>query len=91
MPQLVDKGDPDRSIPPCEICHGKDGKTTSGEIPKLAGQHADYLVSTMEYFRDGSRSNDTAGFVQTIIKKLSEVEIEELARYYAALGGTPAE
>jgi cytochrome c553 len=91
VPQLVDKGDPDRSIPPCEICHGKDGKTTAGEIPKLAGQHADYLVSTMEYFRDGSRSNDTAGFVQTIIKKLSDVEIEELARYYAALGGTPAE
>lgn len=91
VPQLVVKGDPARSIPPCEICHGKDGKTSAGEIPRLAGQHADYLVSTMEYFSDGSRSNDTGGVIQAIIKQLSDVEIEELAGYYAALGGRPAE
>lgn len=86
-PQLVSKGDPARAIPPCEICHGKDGKTAAGEIPVLAGQHVDYLVSTMEYFKDGSRNNDPGGAVQVIIKKLSDVEIAALARYYAALGG----
>lgn len=89
-PQLVDRGDPARAIPPCNLCHGKDGKTVSSEIPILAGQQVDYLVSTMEYFRDGSRSNDPAGAVATIIRKLSDVEIEALARYYAALGGRPA-
>ena len=60
----------------CDRCHGKDGKTVAGEIPVLAGQQFDYLVSTMEYFRDGSRSNDPGGTVQVIIRKLSEVEID---------------
>lgn len=90
-PQLVTMGDTDRSIPPCAICHGDDGKTTANAVPVLAGQHVDYLVSTMEYFRDGTRNNDPGGAVQAMIKKLSDVEIEALARYYAALGGRPAE
>ena len=91
VPQLVDEGDPARAVPPCAICHGEDGRTTAGRIPVLAGQHVDYLISTMEYFRDGSRSNDPSGAVQVIIRKLSDAEIEALARYYAALGGRPAE
>ena len=46
-PQLVITGDSARSIPPCDICHGKDGKTTAEGAPALAGQQADYLISTM--------------------------------------------
>lgn len=91
VPQLVNMGDPARAIPPCEICHGKDGKTVAGEVPVLAGQQVDYLISTMGYFKDGTRSNDPGGVVTTIIKKLSDIEVEALARYYAALGGRPAE
>jgi cytochrome c553 len=90
-PELVTAGDLARSIPPCAICHGKDGKTPASEVPVIAGQHYDYLVSTMEYFRDGSRSNDPGGAIQAIFQKLSDVEIEALARYYAALGGRPTE
>ena len=91
IPQLVNKGDSSRSIPPCDVCHGEDGKTVAGETPVLAGQYADYLIYTMENFADGSRSNDPGGAVQTIIKKMSDVEIEALAKYYAALGGRPAD
>lgn len=91
VPQLVNEGDPARAIPPCDICHGKDGKTVSGEVPVLAGQRVDYMIFTMENFRDGTRSNDPGGAVQGIIKKMSDVEIEAIARYYAALGGRPAE
>lgn len=90
-PQLVNKGDPARAIPPCDICHGKDGKTGAAEVPALAGQQVEYLISTMEYFRDGSRSNDPGGAIRVIIKKLSDVEIKALAKYYAALGGRPDE
>ena len=90
-PELVSEGDAARSIPPCAICHGKDGKTAAEEVPVLAGQQVDYLISTMEYFRDGTRNNDPGGAVQAIIRKLSDLEIEALARYYAALGGRPAE
>lgn len=88
-PQLVATGDTKRAIPPCSICHGKDGKTTAEGAPILAGQSADYMISTMEYFKDGSRNNDPGAAVQTIIQKLSDIEIEAIAHYYAALGGRP--
>jgi cytochrome c553 len=48
--QLVTADDSERSIPPYDICHGKDGKTAAEGTPVLAGQNADYLTSTMEYF-----------------------------------------
>ncbi len=90
-PSLVNKGDISRGIPACDLCHGKDGRTSIGATPGLAGQQYGYLVSTMEYFKDGSRSNDPGGIVQGVIKKLSELEIEALAKYYSELGGREAE
>jgi cytochrome c553 len=89
VPQLVSAGDPARSIPPCVLCHAKDGKTVSGNIPVLAGQSADYLMTEMQFFRDGLRGNDPGGIMETITKKMFDVEFEGLARYYAALGGRP--
>ncbi len=91
VPKLVKEGDAERDIPACDICHGKDGKNVVGEVPILAGQYAEYLVSTMQYFREGSRSNDPGSVVQLIVRNLSDEEIETLARYYAALGGRPAD
>jgi cytochrome c553 len=90
VPQLVSAGDPARSIPPCELCHAKDGKSVSGNIPVLAGQNVDYLIVEMQFFRDGLRGNDPGGIMETITKKMFDVEFEGLARYYAALGGRPA-
>lgn len=87
IPQLVNKGDPSRGIPPCNICHGKDGKTVANGVPILSGQYADYLIWTMENFRDGSRNNDPVGAVQAIIKKMTDEEIEAIAKYYTELGG----
>jgi len=91
VPKLVRSGDSSRDIPPCELCHARDGRSVSGEIPVLAGQSADYLISAMEYFREGIRANDPGEFMETITKKMSDVEFEALARYYAALGGRPAQ
>ena len=91
VPKLVHSGDPGRDIPPCELCHARDGRSVSGDIPVLAGQSADYLISAMEYFREGVRTNDPGEFMETITKKMSDTEYEVLARYYAALGGRPAE
>ncbi|MBT3276400.1 c-type cytochrome [Candidatus Thioglobus sp.] len=90
-PALINKGDTNRGIPPCDLCHGKDGKTSIGSTPVLAGQQFGYLLSTMEYFADGSRNNDPGGAVQSIIRKLSDVEIQALAKYYSHLGGTEVE
>ncbi|HFD80389.1 MAG TPA: cytochrome c4 [Gammaproteobacteria bacterium] len=87
VPEMVTKGDKQRDIPPCMLCHGVDGKTVGGEIPSLAGQSADYLIYTMQNFKDGSRANDPGGIVQGFLKKLSDTEIEALAVYFAHMGG----
>jgi len=64
----------------CVSCHGADGVGISGEIPSLAGQHADYLERTLLDYKNGGRRNPVmAGFVTD----LSATEIRELAKYYA--------
>lgn len=35
----------------CAACHGADGNSASGAYPKLAGQHAEYLVKQLKDFR----------------------------------------
>ena len=42
----------------CAACHGKDGATPiDPSYPKLAGQHADYLVKALEDYHSGARKN----------------------------------
>jgi len=51
-----------RSVPACRRCHGAQGEG-SGAIPRLAGQHAEYLSSQLMAFnlrtRYHDRMNDT--------------------------------
>lgn len=46
---IYDNGVPDRNIPACKSCHGPNG-AGSGQFPRLAGQHADYLVKQLLVF-----------------------------------------
>ena len=41
----------------CSACHGSEGNSAAADYPKLAGQHASYLASTLRAYRDGSREN----------------------------------
>ncbi|MBN4063554.1 c-type cytochrome [Cardiobacterium sp. AH-315-I02] len=92
VPQLVTRGDPRRRIPPCGTCHGgKLGENVIGLNPKLIGKSIDYLISTLEYFRDGTRSNDIGAVMRKIAGKLSDDEINMLATYYAVVGNGPIE
>ena len=43
----------------CASCHGADGNSVNPEWPKLAGQHAGYLVKQLQYFEIGERENAT--------------------------------
>lgn len=65
----------------CAACHGPDGNSTVAVNPKLAGQHADYLVLAMKAYQDGTRQ---VPIKQGLMKPLSEQEIEDLAAFYAA-------
>lgn len=79
---LVNAGSRDRILPPCEVCHGGDGKGQAQDIPALSGQNAEYLVYTLKAFKTGSRRNDIYGRMRLIAETLTDEEIEQLGFYY---------
>lgn len=79
-------GDMDRKIAACIACHGPrgNGQELSG-FPKISGQNADYLKKQLEMFRDGSRDNDLNGMMRDVAAKLTDAEIDALAKYLGGL------
>ncbi len=70
----------------CAACHGKDGNTPiDPSYPKLAGQHADYLVRVLLDYKSEQRKNAIMG---AQAKGLSRADIENLAAFYASLPGS---
>ena len=55
--RLYAEGDETHNVPACAACHGANGEG-NGPIPRLAGQHADYLRKQLEAFRSLLRNND---------------------------------
>ena len=70
-------GVPSHNIPPCQACHGDHGEG-AGAIPRLAGQHADYLKSQLENFRSLLRAND---IMHANTKDMTDSEIEAIVSY----------
>lgn len=64
----------------CAACHGADGNSAAADYPKLAGQHATYLASTLKAYREGSRAN---AIMAGMAAALSDENITDLAAYYA--------
>ncbi|MCB1787263.1 MAG: cytochrome c4 [Gammaproteobacteria bacterium] len=83
-PQMVTAGDMGRLLLPCDVCHGKQGEGLGAEVPALAGQSNEYLMTTLTEFKEGERQNDHYGRMRYIAKQLTDEEIEALVAYYAA-------
>lgn len=75
--ELFDKGVPGRGIPACMACHGADA-TGSADFPRLAGQHAKYVVKQLNYIQSLVRA---APVMHGIVKDLTPTEIQALAAY----------
>ena len=71
-------GDAARGIPACESCHGKGGNSTIAQNPKLAAQHAAYIVKQLTNFKSGDRSSTV---MQPFAKNLTGEEIANLAAF----------
>ena len=67
----------------CAMCH-LGGFSGQNEIPRVAGQHYQYIVKQMQDFRARNRTND-AGNMTSVAKTLSDADIENLANYIAYL------
>lgn len=67
----------------CTMCH-LGGMMGQNEIPRVAGQHYDYIVKQLKDFKCGRRTND-AGNMSSVSKTLSDEDIVNLGHYLASL------
>lgn len=68
----------------CASCHGADGNSPDPQYPRLAGQHASYLIQALKEYKDGGRKNPIMlGFASG----LSEADIKNLAAWFASQPG----
>jgi cytochrome c553 len=67
------------NVPACAACHGNNGEGNS-VMPRLAGQHAEYLKSQLENFRSLVRVND---IMHANSKDMTDSEIEAVVSYLA--------
>ncbi|MBH9553165.1 c-type cytochrome [Inhella sp. 4Y17] len=74
----------------CAACHGANfSKTLDGNHPKLAGQHADYLLVALKSYQIKGQSTVGRGnaIMQGQVAALSPAELKQIAKYLAGLPG----
>ena len=78
---LFREGVPAQQIPPCASCHGAlaEGMAT---FPRLAGQHAPYLLKQLLVIQSVLR---TAPVMHGVVKNLSKEQMEALVAYLESI------
>lgn len=71
----------------CESCHTP-GFVGQKHIPRLLGQHFEYILKQLQGFKDQTRA-DIDGSMTTAAQPLSQQDIENVTHYIASL--TPAQ
>lgn len=76
-----------KKVAMCVGCHGIAGYKTSFpevyQVPKIAGQGAQYIVSALNQYKKGDRKFPS---MRAIAASLSEQDIADVAAYYSTLG-----
>lgn len=73
----------DRQIAACAGCHSPSGAGIPSQYPRLAGQHGDYIASSLKAYRDGGRTNNAV--MTGVGAKLNDREIKAVSDYIAGL------
>ena len=82
--KLFEEGNAASGVAACTGCH-QPGAVGNEKYPRLAGQHAAYLVKQMRSFKAGTRTNDKAREMRGVAEKLTEQEMAAAAAYLASL------
>lgn len=84
-PRLIEKGKsiyndgiPSKNVAACASCHGENGEGVS-VFPRLAGQHAVYLLGQLQTFR--SKLRPYSSIMINITKNMTRDEMEAVAFY----------
>ncbi len=79
--RMFEEGVPARQIPPCASCHGAhaEGMAT---FPRLAGQHAPYLLKQLLVIQNALRS---APVMHGIVQQLNKDQMQALVAYLESI------
>jgi cytochrome c553 len=78
---VFEEGVPDRQIPPCASCHGAHAQGMA-TFPRLAGQHAPYLLKQLLVIQSALR---TAPVMHGVVKDLSREQMEAVVTYLESI------
>ena len=85
--RLQRKADHATNVSMCIGCHGIAGYKTAYpvvyQVPKIAGQQAEYIVKALQAYKSGARKHPS---MRGIAASLSDEDMAELAAYYAGGG-----
>ncbi len=70
----------------CVACHGTTGNSTTDAFPKIAGQHASYLLKQLIDFKQKNRNN---ALMAGIVAPLTLENMVDLAAFFATQSSVP--
>ena len=79
--QVFEEGVPARQIPPCASCHGAHGEGLA-VFPRLAGQHAPYLLKQLLVIQNALRN---APVMHGVVKDLSKDQMQAVVAYLESI------
>jgi cytochrome c553 len=80
---IFENGISAKNVPACHTCHGAQGQGNA-TFPRIAGQHADYLVKQLEVFQRTDQRPE-GRIMKTVAHELTHADIENVAAYLQAL------
>lgn len=81
---VFENGIPAANVPACSSCHGAQAQGV-GAMPRLAGQHADYLMKQLAIFQRTDERPDGA-VMKVVAHGLTEQNIGDVSAYLQAMG-----
>lgn len=80
---IFENGVSSKNAPACSSCHGAEGQGNA-PFPRIAGQHADYVVKQLAVFQRTVERPDATTMMK-VAHDLSRQEIENVAGYLQAM------
>ncbi|MWJ27657.1 c-type cytochrome [Halomonas sp. ZH2S] len=81
--QLAKRGDWDAYIVSCKSCHGPGSEGVGSDFPGIASQHADYIATQLQAWKNDERSNDPQNLMGAIAKRMSDEDIQAVSAWLA--------
>lgn len=85
--QVYRNGVPEKGVSACTACHSPvGGGNAPAGFPRLSGQYADYIATSLKAYRTEDRNNDgDIRIMRDVAGRLSDKEIEAVASYASGL------